>query len=50
MSSADGQPAAPLPHKVSWFAPERPVEGNTIYVRPDTASAPAESDDSPQED
>jgi hypothetical protein len=50
MSSADGQPAAPLPHKVSWFAPERPVEGNTIYVRPDSEPTLATSDDSPQED
>lgn len=21
-------------HKVTWFAPDRPVEGGTIYVRP----------------
>lgn len=29
-------------HRVTWFhQPDRPVEGNTIHVRP----APAESDD-----
>ena len=25
-------------HKVTWFAPDRPVEGGTIYVRPDELS------------
>jgi hypothetical protein len=34
--SGAGQPTS-LPtnsYKVVWFPPDRPVEGNTIYVRP----------------
>ena len=26
--------APAVPHRVVWFAPDRPVEGNTIYRRP----------------
>lgn len=26
-------------HRVVWFAPDRPVEGVTVYVRPDTIDA-----------
>jgi hypothetical protein len=32
---------APVPvaaHRVVWFAPDRPVEGNTIYLLPSTSS------------
>jgi hypothetical protein len=31
-------------HRVVWFAPDRPVEGNTIYRRPIGESASVESD------
>ena len=36
MSRTAGQPASVLAnsYKVLWFPPDRPVEGNTIYVRP----------------
>jgi hypothetical protein len=40
MSPLDGQQIA-MPstsHKVTWFPPDRPVEGNTIYVRPGASS------------
>jgi len=33
------------PFRVTWFAPDRPVEGGTVYVRPevdDTDMTPAE--------
>jgi hypothetical protein len=25
-------------HRINWFAPERPVENGTVYVRPEPAS------------
>lgn len=31
-------------HKVVWFAPDRPVEGNTIYRRPPVESADVDVD------
>jgi hypothetical protein len=31
-------------HRVVWFAPDRPVEGNTIYRRPLVESAGADRD------
>ena len=33
-------------HKVVWFAPDRPVEGNTIFVRPLTNFEAATEHDS----
>lgn len=38
MSRTAGQPSSVLAnsYKVLWFPPDRPVEGNTIYVRPAT--------------
>jgi hypothetical protein len=38
MSCTAGQPSSALAnsYKVLWFPPDRPVEGNTIYVRPAT--------------
>ena len=27
-------------HRVTWFAPKRPVDGGTIFVRPDTPETP----------
>jgi len=38
MSRTAGQPSSVLvnSYKVLWFPPDRPVEGNTIYVRPTT--------------
>jgi hypothetical protein len=33
------------PHRVTWFPPERPVEGNTIYVLPDVPAAATSSDE-----
>jgi hypothetical protein len=35
-------------HRISWFAPERPVENGTVYVRPEPApdaGALADSDE-----
>lgn len=29
-------PSAPA-HRITWFAPERPVENGTVYVRPEPA-------------
>lgn len=26
-------------HRVTWFAPDRPVDGTTIYARPDLTAA-----------
>ena len=49
MSRSDGPSTTPLPatsFKVVWFAPDRPVEGNTMYVRPSVESAPVTGPDS----
>ena len=27
-------------HRVTWFAPDRPVDGGTVFVRPDTPETP----------
>lgn len=35
-------------HKVVWFAPDRPVEGNTIYRRPPVESADVDVDAEPE--
>lgn len=44
MSSDAGQkpknPAAA--HRITWFAPNRPVENGTIYLRPEGAQSPVE--------
>jgi len=36
-------------HRVTWFAPERPVENGTVFLRPESAS-PAPTEDGPSED
>ncbi len=48
MSRTAGQPASVLAnsYKVLWFPPDRPVEGNTIYVRPATDFEAAPEHDS----
>ncbi len=36
-----------ISHQVVWFVPDRPVEGNTVYVLPGAGSdVPAEHDES----
>jgi hypothetical protein len=35
-------------HKVVWFAPDRPVEGNTIYRLPLVGSADVDPDAEPE--
>lgn len=42
MSRTAGQPSSVLAnsYKVLWFPPDRPVEGNTIFVRPATDFEP----------
>jgi len=48
MSRTTGQetsvPASAFP--VVWFAPDRPVEGNTIYIRPAEEHCASETDSS----
>jgi hypothetical protein len=34
---------AALEHRISWFSPDRPVSGGTVYVRSDSAGASAHS-------
>ena len=48
MPRTAGQPSSVLAnsYKVLWFPPDRPVEGNTIYVRPATDVDPAAERDS----
>jgi hypothetical protein len=29
-------------HRVAWFAPDRPVEGGTVFVRPTAANESAD--------
>ena len=40
MSRSDGTPTTvpATSFKVMWFVPDRPVEGNTVYVRPPVQS------------
>jgi hypothetical protein len=46
MSRTAGQPTSlPSSYKVVWFPPDRPVEGNTIYIRPDVDCDPQRSRD-----
>jgi hypothetical protein len=33
-----------ISHKVVWFAPDRPVEGNTIYRRPPVESVDVDAE------
>jgi hypothetical protein len=35
------QPASA--HRITWFAPERPVENGTVFVRPEQATLPLAS-------
>lgn len=34
-------------HKVTWLGPDRPVEGGTVYVKPEALVLPAPSDRHP---
>ena len=31
-------------HRVTWFGPDRPVEGTTVYARPDAVSPAPEGE------
>lgn len=33
MTPEDGHDEAPTGHRILWFAPDRPVDGGTIFVR-----------------
>lgn len=49
MSRSDGPLTATVPatsFPVVWFAPDRPVEGNTMFVRPPVESETAAELDS----
>jgi hypothetical protein len=37
----DTPDAQPRAHRVTWFGPpDRPVEGNTVYIRPPAEATP----------
>lgn len=45
---AGQSPTVPVsPSKVLWFVPDRPVEGNTIYVRPASDAEPGAESEEP---
>lgn len=46
MPLEDGQELEPLlltGHRINWFAPDRPVEGGTVFVRPAASDEGADS-------